>query len=235
MSRIVFRAATLLEALLQPAFDENGGSRKEWVRPQSVLQAVIRQTYEGEKPEKEAIPRASLGNGDFYRDLLWPLYLDSLLLRREDVRTFCRENQIPQLSEMKGLLFENRDTHATTPTPAQPSAAPPLQGSTAPVIDASMSGSVAKKPEMPNRIAVKKAVASIKSGKNHDQLRNTLNENAEAHNTVKQLKSTGLNIADILPLMDGGQKVKACLLYDDRPTPEAAYRALLAEFPTSKK
>ena len=84
-------------------------------------------------------------------------------------------------------------------------------------------------------INVKKAVASSKDGKNNDQLINTINENIEAYKTVQRLREEGLMNADILPLMSGGKKVKACLVYSDRPTPEAAYRALLAEFPSDKK
>jgi len=82
------------------------------IPPSKVLRNVIRLTYEGEKPEKNDIPRAFSEYGykddNFYKKHFEPLYLDSLQLRREDVRAYCRKNQIRQIYETDGLLFEDR-------------------------------------------------------------------------------------------------------------------------------
>jgi len=115
--RVIFRAATMFEFLLQPTLETG-------VRALTVLRDVIRQTYEGERPEMENVPNAFPGDDYFYRDHFWPLYLDSLLLRRTDVHAYCRGHQIPQVCEVKGLMLE--DITATSPValPLQPVAAP---------------------------------------------------------------------------------------------------------------
>ena len=81
------RALMLHKALLQPVFDGDGCS----VNPEIVLRIVINETYEGERPEMTKLPQAFPGDDFFYSEHFWPLYLDSLLLRRDDVRAYCRK------------------------------------------------------------------------------------------------------------------------------------------------
>ena len=117
LASIIFRATTMFEALLQPAFSEDGRFVETWVRPSVVLRDVIRQTYEGERPEMEALVKNFPGDDCFYRDHFWPLYLDSLLLRETDVREFCHRHQIPQVREMKGYMREANLAQVSAPSP----------------------------------------------------------------------------------------------------------------------
>jgi hypothetical protein len=135
------RAATLYDALLQkalnvknryfkvllprePLLQQDANVKKDHfikalLPPSKMLQNVIRLTYEGEKPQKNDIPKAFLGDGnkndDFYKEYFKPLYYDSLLLRLEDVRVYCRNNQIKQFHETDGLLFEDKASVNETP------------------------------------------------------------------------------------------------------------------------
>lgn len=96
----------MFEVLLQPAFGEDARLIETWMRPSSLLQNVIRETYQGERPEIDEVVRKFPGDEYFYKNHFWPLYLDSLLLRRADVREFCHKHQIPQVREMKGYMRE---------------------------------------------------------------------------------------------------------------------------------
>lgn len=78
-------------------------------------------------------------------------------------------------------------------------------------------------------IEVNRTIARNKGGGATEQMRNTIIENETASRDVQQLMKGGMSRLDIANNMKGGKKVIACLLYSDRPTPEAAYRALLKE------
>lgn len=71
-----------------------------------ILRDVIMSTYEGERPEKDSLPDAFPGDASFLEEHFRSLYLESLLLRREDVRAYCRKNEIRQVREVKGLLWD---------------------------------------------------------------------------------------------------------------------------------
>ena len=72
-----------------------------------LLDAII--SDEGEKPEKANLPEEYAGDGHFSMplELFTDLYFDILLLRRADVRAYCRANQIRQVCEVKGLWWED--------------------------------------------------------------------------------------------------------------------------------
>jgi len=112
LTRINFRADALYDALLHPTVDYPPP-------PKLLLLEAFRLTYEGERPE------AKDGDDYFLQDHFRVLYLDSLLLRREDVRTYCRKNQIRQVREVKGLLWEDAPSpKADYSTPREPATAP---------------------------------------------------------------------------------------------------------------
>ena len=100
LTRINFRADALYNSLLRPTVDYPPP-------PKLLLLEALRLTYEGERPEAKDLPGTFPGDDHFLQDHFRPLYLDSLLLRREDVRTYCRKNQIRQVREVKGLLWED--------------------------------------------------------------------------------------------------------------------------------
>jgi len=56
-------------------------------------------------------------------------------------------------------------------------------------------------------------------------LLNTLKENKDSYQRVKELRNK-LDLLSIAAMMSGGRKVKACLLFDDLQSPDAAYKAL---------
>ncbi len=98
-----------------------------------ILGNVITYTYEGERPEKDGLPDAFPGDDSFLEQSFRPLYLDSLLLRREDVRTYCRKNEIRQVREVKGLLWdEEQSAIVLPPQAAQIEAASQIQHSAPP-------------------------------------------------------------------------------------------------------
>lgn len=115
LAHIIFRAATLFESLLQPAFGGDGLLVKTWVHPHGLLKRVILDTYQGERPEMESLPSIFPGDDYFYKNHFWPLYLDSLLLKEADARAYCKRHQYPQVREMKGYMKEE----ATRPALAQ--------------------------------------------------------------------------------------------------------------------
>jgi len=206
---ILFRAATLHEALSQPAYDEEGHVTETWDRSQIVLKDVIRRTYEGQKPEKEAILRTPLDGDYFYRVHFWPLYLDSLLLRREDVRKYYLKNHIRQVFEADGLLFEDGTAIDTPPDiPSHQSNATPASASETPQ---PLAESKVKKPNTP--LTVKKQVAKVA-----DKTvcgRKTRNENKIALEWIAYWRSQGWNkkdIADTLSNAGGGDAVIGYLL-----------------------
>ncbi|MCL1915728.1 MAG: hypothetical protein FWG17_03330, partial [Desulfovibrionaceae bacterium] len=92
---------------------------------QGILRDVILSVYEEERPEMNSLPEDFSQNADFPLERFRSLYLDSLLLRREDVRTYCRKNQIRQVREVKGLLWEDAPSpKADYSTPRESAAAP---------------------------------------------------------------------------------------------------------------
>ena len=98
-----------------------------------ILRDIIMSTYEGERPEMDGLPDAFPGDDSFLEQSFRPLYLDSLLLRREDVRTYCRKNEIRQVREVKGLLWdEEQSAIVLPPQAAQIEAASQIQHSAPP-------------------------------------------------------------------------------------------------------
>jgi hypothetical protein len=88
-------------------------------------------------------------------------------------------------------------------------------------------------PPLPTCIEVTRELPRIKGKKGtYEQRLQCLADNSDALNTIKMLKNSGYTNADIVPLMQGGKKVIACLLYPDKTSPEAAYRQSRKDFPT---
>jgi hypothetical protein len=80
-----------------------------------ILRDIIMSTYEGERPEKDGFPDAFPGNDNFLEESFRPLFLDSLLLRREDIRAYCRKHEIRQVREVKGLLWDEEQATLALP------------------------------------------------------------------------------------------------------------------------
>jgi hypothetical protein len=94
-----------------------------WARPSRILKNAISQTYEGERSEMESVVTTFPGDNFFYQDHFWPLYLDTLLLRRANVRAYCREHQFPQVCEVKGFMREDNTAQPLLAAePASPTA-----------------------------------------------------------------------------------------------------------------
>lgn len=167
------------------------------IRPYSVLKEVVQRTYEGEEPEKENIPKLSPGE-TYSWNYFWPLYCDSLLLKRADVRKYCKENQIPQICEVKGLMWEEAPLLATPPAPPNEPASLPSAGQEMPL------------PPIKNRVSG--------MGTGSTQVNNTLKENPEAVAYARKRKEQGANPEDItaeLKEAGGSLAVIGCILRPD--------------------
>jgi hypothetical protein len=110
---IITRATLLHQAMLKLLEEHVYQAR-------GILRDVVVTVYEEERPEMETLPEEFSQKPDFPQERFWLLYLDTLLLRLTDVRTYCRENQIRQIREVKGLLMEDEPW----PPPQLPTNAP---------------------------------------------------------------------------------------------------------------
>lgn len=97
---LLLRASLLHGALLKLA-------DKEAHQARGILRDVIMTVYEGERPDMDDLPDVFPGDDTFLEKRLRPLYLDSLLLKRADVRTYCQANEIRQVRGVKGLMMGN--------------------------------------------------------------------------------------------------------------------------------
>jgi hypothetical protein len=127
-----------------------------------ILRDVILSVYEEEKPEMDGLPHEFTEDANFPLERFRQIYLDSLLLKREDVRTYCRKNQIRQVCEVKGLLWEDVPSLPSQPVIEEHS---PQQFSVEPVI---FPASVEKMADnqhvaqaLDTPLTVKKRVASV--------------------------------------------------------------------------
>jgi hypothetical protein len=84
-------------------------------------------------------------------------------------------------------------------------------------------------PTSNSKITVSPKVASSKEGSGKTQLKNTLVENKDAVKRVEELLKAGISKLEIEKMMTGGKRVKACLLFPESSSPEAAYKSLVRE------
>ena len=79
--------------------------------------------------------------------------------------------------------------------------------------------------ESENCIIVNDRIAAKANGSGKTQLQNTLKENPEAVRRVEILKLSKISLFEIDKLMRGGKRVRACLLFPQSASPEAAYKS----------
>jgi hypothetical protein len=165
---IISRATDLYDSLMHPTVEFPPP-------PKLLLSDVIRVTYQGERPDMGGLSGIFPEDIDFLaqknkflRSLkhFMPLYFDSLLLRRADVRAYCREHEIRQVREVKGLMRE--DNH--WPPFAEPeTTTPPAESADAHNNTASLSQPMKR---YQPRKAVSAPVAAGMVGVSERQIRN---------------------------------------------------------------
>ena len=88
---------------------------KEPYQARGILRSIIMMTYEGENQEMDSLPDDL--SIDFSLERFTQFYYDTLLLKREAVRTYCRANEIRQVCAVNGLIWEG-DSEPSSLLPA---------------------------------------------------------------------------------------------------------------------
>jgi hypothetical protein len=174
---IIARASDLYDSLMRPTVEFPPP-------PKLLLSDIIRMTYEGERPDMEGLSGIFPEDIDFLAQKskfllslkhFIPLYFDSLLLRRADVRAYCRKHEIRQVHEVHGLMWE--DDHRPQPPqqpPAEPeAAAPPAESAVTPADDCNNMAPLSQpKKKYQKRKTVSAPVAAGIVGVSERQIRN---------------------------------------------------------------